>query len=296
MSHDDGDGGDDRAASASAAAAADPHVAHLQIFPIKSLDPETPERVELGAGGALVGDREWAVVEKSADAPHDPDEAALSAYVNGKKTDRVHRLRTAVDVDAATVSIRRSGEDAARTFDLDEPAELNDWLGDYFERTVSVRRADGLGFPDRRDESGPTVVSTATLSTVAEWFGFDVPEARRRFRANVEIGGVPPFWEDRLFADEGEVVAVRVGDAVLEGIAPVGRCVVPGRDADTGVETPNFREAFVERRRAASPDWTDSGRYDHDYHLAVTTRAAESERGKRIALGDEVGILGVREQ
>lgn len=289
----------DPAADQSDPAEVDSHVAHLQRFPIKALDPETPKRVELGPGGAVVGDREWAIVEKPADDTHDPDGASLAEYVNGKKTDAVHRLRTSVDVDARTLSIGRAGEDDARTFDLDDEAdraELNDWLGDYFDRTVSVRHADDLGFPDRRYESGPTVVSTATLEAVGEWFGFDLVEARRRFRANVEIGGVPAFWEDRLFADEGEVVAFRVGDAEFEGIAPVGRCVVPGRDPDSGTETPNFREAFLERREAASPDWTESDRFDHAYQLAVSTRAPASEEGEQIGVGDEVEVLEVRDE
>lgn len=275
---------------------ADPHLAHLQRFPVKSLDPEAPASVELGAGGALVGDREWAIVDGPADEPHDPDDASLSAYVNGKKTDAVHRLRTSVDLAAATLSVRRAGDppEETRQFDLDDPAALNDWLSGYFEREVSVRSADDLGFPDRRDASGPTVVSTATLRAVGSWFDLDLGEARRRFRANVEIGGVPAFWEDRLFADEGEVVAFRVGGATFEGIAPCGRCVVPSRDSATGEAQERFREEFVRRREATSPAWTESDRFDNAYSLAVTTRAPDTERGTVISVGDAVEVAGTR--
>lgn len=274
----------------------DPHVAYLQRFPIKALDREELDSAELTRGGSLEGDRAWAIVEGDADRPHDPDDAALNAYVNGKKTERVHRLRTSVDFDAETVEVGVEGERAAaeREFSLSAPGDLNDWLSDYFDRRVSVRRGDDVGFPDRRDAPGPTVTSTATMDTVAEWFGIPRDEARRRFRANVEIGGVPAFWEDRLFAGGKEVVRFRVGDAVFEGVKPCGRCVVPTRDADTGEEDPAFREAFIERREATLPEWVEESRFDHAYKLAVVTRAADDERidGCELGVGDEVEILG----
>ena len=60
------------------------------------------------------------------------------------------------------------------------------------------------GFPDDTDSPGPTVVSTATLETVASWFpGLTIEEVRRRFRANLEIGDTEPFWEDRLCGMRG---------------------------------------------------------------------------------------------
>jgi uncharacterized protein YcbX len=57
---------------------------------------------------------------------------------------------------------------------------------------------DALGFVDRRDMR-PSVISTATIETVASWFdGLTVEGTRRRLRANVEVSGVPAFWEDRF--------------------------------------------------------------------------------------------------
>ena len=279
-------------------AEADPHVAHLQRFPIKALDREVLDAVELTRGGSLRGDRAWAVVEGDADEPHDADAADLSAYVNGKKTERVHRLRTSVDIDAETVTVRIEGRDATHEFSLADPTALNDWLSDYYGRPVSVRRGDAVGFPDRRRAPGPTVTSTATMDAVAEWFDLTREEVRRRFRANVEVGGVPAFWEDRLFAGPDRVVEFRLGDAVFEGLEPCGRCVVPTRDAASGEADPDFRERFVERREASLPDWVDESQFDHAYQLSTVTRAADAEAvaGTELAVGDPVEVLGVADR
>ncbi|MFB6073902.1 MAG: MOSC domain-containing protein [Haloarculaceae archaeon] len=297
-------------------AAADPHLERIQRFPVKSLDPETPETATLATAGALAGDREWAILDRPADAPYDPASADVGGsgdYVNGKKTAAVHRLRSTVhprEADGPAVSLRRQGDDPedARRFELFDGraasdadaatqaavhADLNEYLSAHFGRPVSVRW-DGTGQHDDRERHGPTVVSTATLREVAAWFEFDLASARRRFRANLEVGGVPPFWEDRLFRDRGEVVALRVGDAVIEGVHPCQRCVVPGRDPDTGAETPGFRETFIRRREATLPPWTACDRFDHAYRLMVNTRVPDAAAGTTVAVGDGVAIDGAR--
>lgn len=288
---------------------ADPHLAHIQVFPIKALDRETPEETVVGPTGALAHDRRWAIVDAPADAPHDPDRASVREdYVNGKATDAVHRLRSTFHPDEPAVTFRADGDQ--RQFALDPDGAVDDreavdgFLSAYFERPVSLRHASEPGMPDRRHLGGPTVISTATLREVASWVGVSLESARRRFRTNLEIGGVPPFWEDRLYGEEGEVVRFRIGEAVLEGVAPCGRCVTPTRDPETGEATPRFRERFVERRQETAPSWTEGERFEHYYTLAVTTRAPGTTDGVRvgsdsvdaegtpIAIGDEVEILG----
>jgi hypothetical protein len=304
---------------------ADPHLAHLQVFPIKALDRETPTETAIGPTGALSHDRRWAIVDAPADEPHDPDRASTRGdYVNGKATEKVHRLRSAFEPGESAVTFRvedgeREDREQSRRFPLDPEGDgdreaANRFLSAYFERPVSLRHAAEPGMPDRRSLAGPTVISTATLRAVASWVDVSLESARRRFRANVEIDGVPAFWEDRLYGDEGEVVRFRIGDAVLEGVTPCGRCVTPTRDPETGAVTPEFRERFVRNRRETAPSWTESERFEHYYSLAVTTRAPRATRSRAdreddaggtsgadresdagetpIAIGDEVEILG----
>lgn len=288
---------------------AEPHLAAIQRFPVKSLDPERPDSATLVHAGALAGDREWAILDLPADEPYDPETADVTGagdYVNGKKTATVQRLRSTFVPEEAggpAVEIRRNDEpeDAARRFDLATEGDdiatvhepLNEWLSEYFDRPVSVRR-DDVGHHDDRDHHGPTIISTATLREVASWFDFDVASARRRFRASLEIGGVPPFWEDQLFLDTGRVMAFRIGDATIEGMHPCARCVVPPRDPDTAEPIPDFRETFIRQRRATKPPWTEADRFDHDYRLMTNTRVPEESAGKEVAVGDDVEMLEPR--
>jgi len=116
-------------------------------------------------------------------------------------------------------------------------------------------------------------------------------EARRRFRANLEVGGTEPFWEDRLYDEPGSVVRFRVGDVIFEGTNPCRRCVVPSRSSTTGEVTPGFAKTFADHRRATLPAWANATRFDHFYRFAVNTRLAND--GGVIRVGDKVEILGI---
>jgi len=254
-----------------------PTVERIRTYPIKSLSGVERERAELLPGGALDGDREYAVVD------------ADGEYVNGKRTAAVHRLDASVDRDAGTVRLGRRGDDERREFDLADRGPLNAWLSDYFETDVRVVR-DERGMPDDTDARGPTVISTATLREVASWLpDVSLGSVRKRFRASVEVGGVPAFWEDRLYAADGGR-EFEIGGVRFEGDGPCNRCVVPTRDPDTGEPTPGFRETFLERRAATLPDWAPAERFDHYYKLMVNTRVPESDWGESIAVGDAVRL------
>lgn len=278
----------------------DPTVRRLSVFPIKSLDALYADAIEITPGGMLSLDRAYALVARPADEPYDPDEASPSGdYMNGKRTAAVHRLQSTFDPESETVTLRIAGNTGTETFEIPSP-ELDAWLTDYFGEPVSVRAEPIGGHPDHRylGLTGPSVISTATLREVASWFEadeIDTDSIRRRFRANIEVDGVPPFWEDRLYADHGEAVAFRVGTLRLNGVEPCERCVVPTRDPETGRETKGFRDRFVQKRRATRPDWLESDRFDHYFRLMVITDVPPSERGGEIEVGDSVEILGTRQ-
>ncbi|WP_331235546.1 MOSC domain-containing protein [Natronorarus salvus] len=260
----------------------DPHLARIAVYPIKSLDPRDRKRTEVIENGALAGDREYAIRGDEGD------------YVNGKRERQTHRLRTAFDGD--TIELRKHGDDEGVRFDPETDREaLSAWLSDFFGYPVTLDREPAGGFPDDAVLSGPTVVSTATLETVAGWFGgISTSEMRRRLRANLEIGGVPAFWEDRFYAEPGSVVAFAVGEVEFEGVTPCQRCVVPSRDPDTGEEYDGFRHLFVEKRRETLPAWAAEGRFDHHFRLMVNTRVPEASWGRELHVGDEVRVLGER--
>jgi uncharacterized protein YcbX len=237
-----------------------PTLSRLQVYPVKSLDPLAVESARLTEAGALALDRRYAMFDED------------GAYVNGKNEARVHRLRSAFDPEANTLSLREHGTDGWRTFDPDaDRGVLEDWLADFFGYPVAVRRDDEQGYPDDTAAGGPTLISTGTLAAVASWFDFDAAEARRRFRPNLVVDA-PAFWEDRLYADRDSTVEFTVGGVEFAGVNPCQRCVVPSRDPETGAETEGFQRRFVERREATLPEWVDRDWYDHFFRVMVNTR------------------------
>lgn len=261
---------------AQASATSPPILSRIIFFPIKALDGLEVGEISIRSGGGLAGDRELAIFDTS------------GRVVNGKRDARVHSLRASYDLGARTVSLAAAGS-APQEFHLDDDrARLEAWLAGYFGFAVCLRQDAHRGFPDDRMYFGPTLVSTETLAAVAAWFpGLNTNEVRRRFRANLELDGATPFWEDRLIAEDGPV-PFRIGDVRFEGTVPWPRCVVPTRDPQTGAADPTFQKSFAARRRATLPAWAPASRFDHFYRLCTGTRVPASEAGRVLRVGDSV--------
>src|SRR5262249_50901999 len=194
-----------------------PRLARIVIYPFKSFDGLDVPEARVLPSGALQHDRQFALLD------------ARGEWVNGKRTPRIHLLRSVVNM--ADRRIRLSAGGPAREFGIDADREaLEGWLSEFLGMAVRVTENSDAGFPDDTVSPGPTVVSTATLGGVAAWFGglpFD--EVRQRFRANLEIEGVDAFWEDRLYGEEGDAVRFQIGDVLLEGTNPCHRSPLPTR-------------------------------------------------------------------
>lgn len=258
-----------------------PQLAHLCIYPIKSLDGVFVDRATLLPSGALQGDREFAIVDQT------------GKFVNGKRTAKVHLLRSSFDLTTRVMSLGVEGGVERARFHLDDDRpQLERWLSDYFGFPVQLIQNTETGFPDDLNAPGPTVISTATLTAVASWFpGLSLEQVRSRFRSNLEIDGVPAFWEDCLFSDSGEPIPFTVGEVQFLGINPCQRCVVITRDPQTGAAYPSFQKTFVAQRQATLPDWAAASRFNHFYRLAVNTRVVALREGAIVQLGAPVKCL-----
>jgi uncharacterized protein YcbX len=262
---------------------ATPRLANVRLHPVKALDPVSVNEACIGPNGGLDLDRVWALY------------SADGRWVNGKRTAAMHLIRAAYAPDISTVTLTVPGDRRripAMAFafpgDTDGPGE---WFSMYFEQAIHVRYTRE-GFPDDGLAPGPTIVSTASLEAVCDWFpGMALAEARRRFRATLEIEGVSAFWEDQLFAEsERSVVRFKIGDVAFEGSNPCARCPVPSRDSHTGAADGAFQKRFSELRRAQLPPWAPAARFDHFYRLATNTRVPTAESGKLLRLGDPVSL------
>ncbi len=256
-----------------------PHLARIRIFPVKSLDGHDLSETVVLASGALAHDREYCLMDSD------------GKILNGKRLgEAILKVRSDVHLGFGELRLGEGAETTTYRFDRDK-VRIEAWWSRRLGQSVHLAQNTITGFPDDTDSPGPTIISTATLSEVGGWFQLDLEEARRRFRANLEIDGVEAFWEDCLYGGMDETRPFSIGEVEIQGVNPCARCAVPSRDSVTGaIRDPGFQKIFAGRRRKALPEWANTGRFDHFYRLAVNTRIAASEAGKRLHVMDEVWV------
>jgi uncharacterized protein YcbX len=301
-----------------------PTLDRITVYPVKSLDGmEVVESCVLESG-ALEHDRRWRLVDMD------------GRVINAKRSALLHAIRAefALDerlvtlwIDPAAIAARAlpaadldrlrglagfpagghaGGEHAGgravrESFHL-VPGQGGpcEWLSEAFGEGVLLQERVTGGFPDDRDAAGPTLVATSSLVEVARWFGFDLTESRRRFRANLEIGGCDAFWEDSLasparpglqpsllelsadglsslpvdpYADLPPPVPreFSLGEARFIATNVCRRCVVPTRDSRTGAVSEHFRDAFEARRGRGLRGDVDASGWGSLYRLGANT-------------------------
>lgn len=261
---------------------ANPVVDRITIYPVKSLDGNSLQKAQIGNGGCLVHDREYAIIDSN------------GKFVNGKSNAKVHLLRSEIDFENRVISLRHASETGWNHFHLqNEKAALDEFLSAFFGMPVMLYKNTLGEFLDIRVQSGVTVLSNASLHEVSGWFNnMDIEETRKRFRATIELTAVPAFWEDKLFLEEGTAIEFKIGDVCLQGISPRARCIVPTRHPETGEMIHAFQKSFAEQRKSNLPSWSTLDDYNHGYYLSVDCYIPPSEFGKWIAVGDELVITG----
>jgi len=264
----------------------------IWLFPIKSLDAIAVNEVEISAGGALKGDREFALFDQK------------GLYINAKRNPKIHLIRASYDLLNRLVSLSIQDPDQKynnenpensrdiQTFHLDrDRTSLATWLSDFFEKPVEIRQNVSNGFPDDPEAWGATVVSEATLRTVQGWYTspiLSMEQLQQRFRTNLEVADTEPFWEDRLFSTSGQTVPFKIGQVHFLGTNPCQRCPVPTRDPLTGEVYPDFQKIFIKHREATLPTNVERSRFNHFYRLTLNTQIPLTEAGKVLKLGDSV--------
>jgi uncharacterized protein YcbX len=299
----------------------------ITIYPVKSLDGMDVEEARVLPIGALENDRRWRLVDmegRVVNAKRSPlfhairAEFALGPVVAAGSGDGPRAGQAASErlvtlwIDPAVIAAGQLPDVAKlrhlrrESFHLvpgpDGPCE---WLSEALGMSVLLEeRLDG-GFPDDRDAPGPTLVSTASLVEVARWFGFDLAEARRRFRVNLEIGGCDAFWEDTLASPAGERPGLppgeprefSIGDVRFVATNVCKRCVVPSRDSRMGLVSSHFRDAFEARRGRSLRRDVDAPHWNDFYRLAVNTapgRPGVKCEGGAIRIGSVLAIASIR--
>ncbi len=255
----------------------EPWLARIRVYPIKSLDPREVESVRLAAGQSLAGDREYALFGTD------------GRFVNAKRLGpALLGIRAQYSSDGGEVALAAGGSRARFSLTAERPA-LAAWFSRRLGRPVKVRKNSLGGYPDDTEASGPTVVGTASLRSVADHFGLRLEEVRRRFRANLEIEGLEPFGEDLLYGAPGTPCRFRLGEVEMLGTNPCRRCSVPTRDSH-GRDLPASLSAssFAAYRRRHAHPGSKLHRYPGAYRLAVNTRLAGGQANGRLRVGDRL--------
>lgn len=251
----------------------------IRIYPLKSFDGVNVEAVDVLPSGALAWDRRYALFD------------ANGIVLSGKREPRVHGVRIAWKFETPEVlAFMASAVDAGacRGRLPQDAGRLADWFGKYFGQKLALRENVRTGFPDDVEAPGPTVVASASILRVAQWFGESAELTRRRFRANLEVRGVPAFWEDGLLADPGgEAGRLLIGGGVeLRGMKACARCPVPTRNPDTGVADAGLPRRFSVQRAAELPPWAPRSRFVNFYRFTLNTDVAPDFGGGRLHVGD----------
>ena len=255
-----------------------PHVAWIHVAPIKALQIEERQRVELGTDG-VEGDRRFCIVE--------PD----GKMINGKRIPILVAIRPEFDAACRHLALRMpDGKRVDGDVALGAPLEItifgratharavegpwSDALSAATGRPLRLVRieAEGQGI-DRSERGGAaTLLSAESLRAIAKAADTDRPIDPRRFRMLFGIADVPAHTEDTWIGER-----VRIGDAVVVPMGNVGRCAVTtvdpvtGRsDLDTLAALARYRGGEVTTEPLAFGVW------------------ARVERPGTVALGDDV--------
>ena len=150
-----------------------PRLANIRLHPIKSLDPVSVSEARIGPAGGLELDRAWALYTLD------------NRWVNGKRTAAIFPIRANFVSDLKSVTLSVPGDNReipAREFAFPaDTEEAGEWFSVYFEQRIIVRYSAN-GFPDDPDANGPTIISTASLHRVCDWFADEIGRASCRER------------------------------------------------------------------------------------------------------------------
>ena len=249
------------------------------------------DEIRITDAGTFEGDREYALMDPEEDDVIADRFDSVGKTFNGKEIDHTHEVTSAFDPEADLLTLEMDETGETYRFDLNaERDQASEWFSEFVGEEVELRHRSPPSFVDR-PKLGPSVISTGTLEEVASWFDdMTVEGARIRLRPNIEVGGVPAFWEDRFLGDDPS--GFEVDGTHFEGAEACRRCVVPSRDPETGEAIPEFRERFAERREETLPEWADRNAFEHFFTVMLITSVPESSHGDTVSVGDEVRIDG----
>ena len=219
-------------------------LARINVTPVKGTGLLHPDRVELTAIGIPGNRRYWLIDDRGmlfSGSSHGPL-VAVRADADGD------RLRVRFPDGSEIEGDGTAAGDPVVTdfYGRNVPGHVvggsfsSAWTG-YVGAPVRLVRGDRDG--DGPDEMPLTVVSYASVETLASGGGHAGDLNPLRFRINLELAGCEPYEEDSW---DGR--RVRVGGAVVRIQGQVPRCVVTTQDPTTGLKDWNTLKQIAVQR------------------------------------------------
>lgn len=206
-------------------------LAQICRHPIKAYGREMLASVRLSAGQGLPFDREWAVSHEAARLV--PGWNACQNFTRGAKAPALMAVTASLDETARRVTLDhpQAGKIAVAPDDPADHARLLAWADGLIPvgraRPAEVVRAGRV----MSDSAFPSVsiLSLRSLAELSARMGLEL--SIHRWRANLWLDGAAPWAEWGWIGQH-----FRLGDAVLEVVERITRCVATKVDPETGSE------------------------------------------------------------
>jgi uncharacterized protein YcbX len=221
------------------------NVVALSVTPVKGTRLHRAPQIELDHAGAR-GNRRFFVVDGRDRMVNAKPVGALQTIVADCPSDDVLRL-TFPDGGVVESTVAVGDPLQVRFFSHTTTARpvkgpFSRALTEYLGREIRLMQSEA-GAVDRGASGGVSLISSASLSRLAEVAEVDGVDARR-FRMLVEVDGLAAHEEDGWVGKRA-----RIGNATVQFGGHVGRCLITSRDPETGEITLPTLDVLGEYRR-----------------------------------------------
>jgi uncharacterized protein YcbX len=247
-------------------------ISSLYRYPIKGLNPEKLDSVQLVEGATFPWDRAYAIENgPSGFDAQDPAYFPKTKFLMLMRNEKLAELRADFDEETRSVSIRKNGETLVEA-PLETPegrARIEAFMADYMQDDLKGPPRL-LSAPDHSfSDMAAKCVHIVNLASVREF------ETRTecaldplRFRANIYVEGAPA-WAEKQWAGK----SLRIGDAELDVFAETTRCAATDVDPATAKRYTKIPQTLLQS-------------YDHSAFGVY----AKVRRGGAIRTGDRVEL------
>ena len=221
-------------------------VTKIYRYPVKGLDPDPLTVASVDIGGALTGDRRFALALGStlfdAASPH---WLPKTSFLTLMKNERLAALKTVFDEQSDDLQILRNGKQVAHG-KLTDPigrAVIEDFFSAYLrdESRGKPRLVESKGetiFTDQKKKV-LSVINLASVRDLERVVGKPIDPIR--FRGNIYIDGIDPWSEFNWIGKDAQC-----GSAGMNIRERIERCAAINVDPQTGVRDMNLVKTLHE--------------------------------------------------